>query len=177
MSCTDLAVSFPARGVIRLSSHALFGDTDGPTCRRFIEQVFQAEEISDVTITAGDSPHEEGLAKLCELRDIARDLDHNVKRSWSMILAPNIACIAGVFTMGFGIMASVVTNNVAALAALGNGVLPLRKVAQIEAERRHRLEMTQTHAMERNPVHSTAASADRRADADRDRQRVLAASA
>src|SRR4029077_18427495 len=34
---------------------------------------------------------EEGLAKLCELRDIARALDHNVKRSWSMILAPNIA--------------------------------------------------------------------------------------
>ena len=99
---------------------------------------------------ATDTAHivflEEGLAKLCELRDIARDLDHNVKRSWSMILAPNIACIAGVFTMGFGIMASVVTNNVAALAALANGVLPLRKVAQIEAERRHRLEMTQAYA-------------------------------
>ena len=84
---------------------------------------------------------EEGLAKLCELRDIARQLDRNVKRSWSMILAPNIACIAGVFTMGFGIMASVATNNIAALAALGNGVLPLRKVAQLEAERRHRLEI------------------------------------
>ncbi len=96
---------------------------------------------------ATDTAHivflEEGLAKLCELRDIARDLDRNVKRSWSMILAPNIACIAGVFTMGFGIMASVVTNNVAALAALANGVLPLRKVAQLEAERRHRLEMSQ----------------------------------
>ena len=59
MSCTDLAVSFPARGVIRLSSHTLFGDTDSPTCRHFIEQVFQAEEVSDVTITAGDRPHAE----------------------------------------------------------------------------------------------------------------------
>ncbi len=59
MSCTDLAASFPARGVIRRSSHALFGDTDSPTCRRFIERVFQAEEISDVTITAGDSPRAE----------------------------------------------------------------------------------------------------------------------
>ena len=28
-----------------------------------------------------------------------------------MILAPNIACIAGVFTMGFGIMASVVDQQ------------------------------------------------------------------
>ncbi len=148
MSCTDLAVSFPARGASSIA-----------------------------TDTAHIVFLEEGLAKLCELRDIARDLDHNVKRSWSMILAPNIACIAGVFTMGFGIMASVATNNVAALAALGNGVLPLRKVAQIEAERRHRREMTQAHAMERNPVHATAASADRRTDAGGDRQRVLAASA
>src|SRR5271170_2612053 len=56
MSCIDLAVSFPARGVIRLSSHALFGDTDSPTCRRFLDRVFQAEEISEVTITMGDSP-------------------------------------------------------------------------------------------------------------------------
>lgn len=112
---------------------------------------------------ATDTAHivflEEGLSKLCDLRDVARDLDKNVKRSWSMILAPNIACIAGVFTLGFGIMASVVTNNVAALAALANGVMPLRKAAKIEAERRHRLEMTQSHAMERSPVHKTTSAA------------------
>ena len=80
---------------------------------------------------ATDTAHivflEEGLSKLCDLRDISRDLDRNVRRSWRLILAPNIACIAGVFTMGFGIMASVVTNNVAALAALGNGMLPVAK--------------------------------------------------
>ncbi|HZW29475.1 MAG TPA: heavy metal translocating P-type ATPase [Isosphaeraceae bacterium] len=105
---------------------------------------------------ATDTAHivflEEGLAKLCELRDIARALDQNVKRSWSMILAPNLACIAGVFTMGFGIMTSVLTNNVAALGALANGVLPLRKVAQLEAERRYRLEVAQTRARGRNPL-------------------------
>ena len=95
---------------------------------------------------------EEGLARLCELKDIARDLDLNVRRSWLLILAPNIACIVGVFTMGFGIMASVVTNNVAALAALGNGVLPLRKVAQVEAERRHKLEMRRAYGLERNAL-------------------------
>ena len=102
---------------------------------------------------ATDTAHivflEEGLAKLCELRDISRDLERNVKRSWNMILAPNILCIVGVFTMGFGIMASVVTNNVAALGALGNGMLPLRKVAQIEAERRHNRGLRQPHAPER----------------------------
>jgi Cu2+-exporting ATPase len=105
---------------------------------------------------ATDTAHivflEEGLAKLCELKDIARELDRNVRRSWSLILAPNIACIGGVFTLGFGIMTSVITNNVAALAALGNGLLPLRKVAQVEAERRHKLEMRRAYALERNAV-------------------------
>ena len=105
---------------------------------------------------ATDTAHivflEEGLSKLCDLRDISRDLDHNVRRSWRLILAPNIACIAGGFTMGFGIMASVVTNNVAALAALGNGMLPLRKIAQIEAEKRHQQELRQSYALERKAV-------------------------
>ena len=105
---------------------------------------------------ATDTAHivflEEGLSKLCDLRDIARDLDRNVRRSWRLILAPNIACIAGVFTLGFGIMASVVTNNVAALAALANGMLPLRKIAQIEAEKRHEQELRQAYALEREAV-------------------------
>ncbi|MGO9601112.1 MAG: HAD-IC family P-type ATPase [Isosphaeraceae bacterium] len=130
---------------------------------------------------ATDTAHivflEEGLAKLCELRDIARDLDRNVKRSWTMILVPKIACIAGVFTMGFGIMASVVTQNVAALAALGNGVLPLRKVALIEAERRHRLELTQSRAIERASAHSTSETLHRGAGPHGEQRRVVAASA
>jgi Cu2+-exporting ATPase len=57
------------------------------------------------------------------------------------ILVPNITCIVGVFTMGFGIAVSVLTNNVAALAALANGILPMRKVAALEAERRHMMEL------------------------------------
>jgi heavy metal translocating P-type ATPase len=105
---------------------------------------------------ATDTAHivflEEGLSKLCDLRDIACDLDRNVRRSWQLILAPNIACIAGVFTLGFGIMTSVVTNNVAALAALANGMLPLRKIAEIEAEKRHALEMRQAYAIEREAI-------------------------
>ncbi|MBS0261959.1 MAG: HAD-IC family P-type ATPase, partial [Planctomycetes bacterium] len=83
---------------------------------------------------ATDTAHivfmEESLAKLCELRDIARSLDRNVMRSWTMILIPNALCILGAFTMGFGVMASVVTNNVAALGALANGMMPLRRIKQ-----------------------------------------------
>ncbi len=101
--------------------------------------------LRGATSIATDTAHvvfmEQSLGKLCELRDIARDLDRNVRNSWLMILGPNIACIAGVFTLGFGIGASVVTNNIAVLAALANGLLPMRRVAQLEAERRHMLEL------------------------------------
>ncbi len=105
---------------------------------------------------ATDTAHivflEEGLSRLCDLHDTARDLDRNVRRSWRLILAPNIACIAGVFTLGFGIMTSVITNNVAAMAALANGMLPLRKIAEIEAQKRHEQELRQAYALEREAV-------------------------
>ena len=69
-----------------------------------------------------------------------------------MILVPNIACIAGVFTMGFGIMASVLTNNVSAIGALANGMMPLRKIARIEAEKKHEQEMRQAYGLARKAV-------------------------
>src|SRR6516162_2533494 len=101
--------------------------------------------LRGATSIATDTAHvvfmEQSLGKLCELRDIARDLERNVRNSWLMILGPNLACIGGVFTLGFGIGVSVITNNVAALAALANGLLPMRRVAELEAERRHLLEM------------------------------------
>jgi Cu2+-exporting ATPase len=78
---------------------------------------------------ATDTAHvvfmEQGLGKLCELRELALDLETNVRMSWALILAPNIGCIVGVFTLGFGIGMSVLTNKVAALAALANGVRPM----------------------------------------------------
>ena len=85
---------------------------------------------------------EESLHRLCELRDIARDLDKNVKNSWYLILAPNALCIVGAFTMGFGIMASVFTNNVAAMAALANGMMPLKRIADEQAMKQAQKEMS-----------------------------------
>jgi heavy metal translocating P-type ATPase len=94
--------------------------------------------LRGATSIATDTAHivfmEEGLSKLCDLRDIARDLDRNVRRSWQLILAPNGLCIVGAFTLGFGVMTSVLTNNVAALAALANGMLPLRRIAEAQAQ-------------------------------------------
>ena len=59
MSFPDLAVSFPTRGVILLSSRSLFFDPDSPTCRNFLERVLRAEEVDDVTIMGGDSSRAE----------------------------------------------------------------------------------------------------------------------
>jgi cation transport ATPase len=101
--------------------------------------------LRGATSIATDTAHvvfiEQSLGKLCELRDIVCGLNRNVHNSWLIILCLNLSCIAGVFTLGFGIGASVLTNNIGGLSALANGLLPMRKVAAIKAERRHLLEM------------------------------------
>ncbi len=53
----DLSVSFPSRGVIRLQSRSLFGDVEGPACRRFVERVSRAPEIVEITIGRQPAPH------------------------------------------------------------------------------------------------------------------------
>jgi heavy metal translocating P-type ATPase len=80
---------------------------------------------------------EENLGKLGEFIDIARELDRNVATSWQLILAPNLACIGGAFFLGFGVMISVLANNVAAIGALANGLRPLRMFA--DEKKRQRL--------------------------------------
>jgi Cu2+-exporting ATPase len=128
--------------------------------------------LRGATSIATDTAHvvfmEPGLGKLCELLDIASDLQRNVRLSWGLILAPNMLCIVGVFTLGFGIGASVLTNNVAALGALLNGVRPMRKVAAHEAERRHLLELQLRQAHETPDGYSRLA---RQEDGHADHQR------
>lgn len=72
---------------------------------------------------------EESLNRLIDFIDISQMLERNVRTSWHLILVPNLLCIGGAFFFGFGVMASVLANNVAAIAALANGLLPLRKIA------------------------------------------------
>ena len=77
---------------------------------------------------------EESLTKLLRLRDISQDLQRNVDRSWGLIIVPNIVCVSGAFLAGFGVMHSMVFNQIGAVFALINGLLPLRKVAQAQLE-------------------------------------------
>jgi heavy metal translocating P-type ATPase len=78
---------------------------------------------------------EESLTKLLRLRDISQDLQRNVDRSWGLIIVPNIVCVSGAFLAGFGVMHSMVFNQIGAVFALLNGLLPLRKVAEAQAEK------------------------------------------
>ncbi len=110
---------------------------------------------------------DEGLAHLCELRDIAANLHRNVRRSWHMIVAPNVICVAGVFAAGFGIWASVVFNNITAMAAVANGLWPMRQVAENEARRRKAL----AQAIEsQHTVIDAGSAAHRHAGEGRDRR-------
>jgi Cu2+-exporting ATPase len=84
---------------------------------------------------------EESLARICDLKDFSLALEHNVQRSWHLILVPNGFCIAGVFLFGFNIWHSVFFNNASAILALLNGLLPLRKAARLNAEQQKRRQM------------------------------------
>ncbi len=76
---------------------------------------------------------EDSLARVCDLFDYSHELQRNVNRSWNLIAIPNGLCVAGVFLFGFNIWHSVAFNNLSAIAALSNGLLPLRQEV-----RRHR---------------------------------------
>jgi Cu2+-exporting ATPase len=76
---------------------------------------------------------EDNLRKLLALKDISRELHRNIRTSWSLILVPNLLCIAGAFVAGFGVMHSMVFNQIGGMLAIGNGLLPLRKAAKLRA--------------------------------------------
>jgi Cu2+-exporting ATPase len=77
---------------------------------------------------------EESLEKLLEIHDVATDLKRNIKRSWNMIVGANAVCIAGALFGNFGVMHSMVFNQMGGLAAVANGLLPLRKASKLQHE-------------------------------------------
>lgn len=86
---------------------------------------------SAATDTAQVVLMEDNLVKILQLHDVSTGLQRNLKRSWGLILAPNLVCMAGAFFGGFGVMHSMIFNQIGGMMALGNGLTPLRKVAQI----------------------------------------------
>jgi Cu2+-exporting ATPase len=103
------------------------GINDAPALRRADVSVSLRGASGVATDAAQVVFMEESLAKLRDLLDYSRGLERNVRRSWHLILAPNLLCVAGVFLAGFNLWHSMVLNNGAILLALGNGLLPLAR--------------------------------------------------
>ena len=87
---------------------------------------------------------EESLIKLLQLHDVSSELQRNISTSWALIVVPNLLCIGGAFTAGFGVMHSMVFNQIGGMLALGNGLLPLRKAASVRASKQRRLRLAVT---------------------------------
>ena len=60
----DLAIHFPTQGRIHLESRFLFSEPHDPNCRQFLERVFQAPEITQVTIRSQQGSSEVPRAEL-----------------------------------------------------------------------------------------------------------------
>ena len=68
----DLAIRFPAQGRIHLESRFLFAEPDERNCRQFVERVFQAPEITQVTIRSQAGSSEVPRAELGFVRELTR---------------------------------------------------------------------------------------------------------
>ena len=65
----DLAVRFPDQGQIHLESRFLFSEPHDPKCQRFLECVFQAPEITQITIKSRQSSTQVPRAELSYCRN------------------------------------------------------------------------------------------------------------
>lgn len=73
-----------------------------------------------------------------------------------MLVVPNAVCVAGVFALGWGVMASVVLNNISALAALANGLIPMRRAMALERVRTARQRPAGSPLAQKTPTGSHA---------------------
>ncbi|MBS0262321.1 MAG: hypothetical protein JSS02_10255 [Planctomycetes bacterium] len=75
------------------------------------------------------------LDALVRLRELAGELNRNLQRTWQWTLAPNVICILGAFTLGFGVAAAMTLNAAGSFVALANGLWPLRRLAEDRLQR------------------------------------------
>lgn len=89
---------------------------------------------------------EDSLEKLLQIHDVATDLQRNTRRSWRMIVGANAICVAGAIFGNFGVMHSMVFNQIGGMLAVSNGLLPLRKASALQREKDALAEFLASHA-------------------------------
>jgi hypothetical protein len=88
-------------GMVKLENPVLY--REAALCQAVEARVDELLGVDRYETSSTGTAHvvlmEQRLGRLSELRDIARDLDCNVRNGWLMVLAPNLPCIAGVFAL------------------------------------------------------------------------------
>jgi Cu2+-exporting ATPase len=68
------------------------------------------------------------LSHLCKLFDIANDLDSQLRKSLIISLIPLPINIIGIFFLHFGILSTIIINQVSFWSGVGDAMLPLKKI-------------------------------------------------
>ncbi|MEZ4433672.1 MAG: HAD-IC family P-type ATPase [bacterium] len=102
---------------------------DGVNDAVAMQQADVSVSLSGATTIATDSASivlmDGTLRHLCDLVDIARKLDTNVRRSLGLLAASSVVNVGGALFFGLGIGGSVMVKAISSLAAIGNSTLPL----------------------------------------------------
>ncbi|MCB0064328.1 MAG: HAD-IC family P-type ATPase, partial [Caldilineaceae bacterium] len=76
---------------------------------------------------------DESIRHLGPLFDLGDEFTENMKINFASIIVPSVLCIGGAFFLHFGLIQSIVLNQVGFAAGVGNAMLPfLRQARQIE---------------------------------------------
>jgi hypothetical protein len=70
-----------------------------------------AADAADVSVLAGD------VVRVADLLDAARQRRHRLARSRRLTILPNVACVAGAFTLGFTSLVAALVSNAGTLGA------------------------------------------------------------
>lgn len=70
-----------------------------------------AADAADVSVLAGD------VVRVADLLDAARQRRHRLARSRRLTILPNVACVAGAFTLGFTSLIAALVSNAGTLGA------------------------------------------------------------
>ncbi len=81
-----------------------------------------ATDMAQVVLMDGSLSH------LCDLFDISKSLDVNLRRSFLSVIVPSVTNLTGIFLLHFGLLSVILIANAANAVGVGNAISPLLKL-------------------------------------------------
>jgi len=78
-----------------------------------------ATDMAQVVLMDGSLSH------LCDLFDISKSLDVNLRRSFLSVIVPSVTNLTGIFLLHFGLLSVILIANAANAVGVGNAISPL----------------------------------------------------